>query len=133
MIFEKEILTPVSDILFQSPWNIRYTTFRFGPMFVHFVLKDMTALPKQLEAEIHTIEDYRTGRPFEFKKYLIFCIINDTRAYIYDQQDEKDQIVTNFIDVIQRLKFGENVEINDQAGMYESVQLSYSGIKWLWE
>lgn len=128
-----EICTPVSDTLNQSPWNLRYTTFRLGPLWVHFVLKDLSKLPPHLAQSIGSIEDHRTGKPFQFQRFIVFCIVGEEEAYILNQFNTEEEATVIFKDFVQRLKYGEDIEITDQAGIFSPLQLSYRGIKWIWE
>jgi len=128
-----EILTPISDTIYQTPWNLRFTTFRLGPMFVHFVLKDMSKLPPSLTKEIEHLEDHRTGEGYQFKRYVIFCIMNEVHAYILSQYDSEIEAGEEFKNMVNELKEGNELEITDEAGIFESMQLSYRGIKWIWE
>ena len=128
-----EILTPLSDTIYHTPWNLRFTTFRLGPIFVHFVLKDMSKLPPSLVKDVGHIEDHRSGEVFKFKRYIIFCIINEAQAYILSQYDSEIESGESFKKIIDDLKQGNDIVIVDEAGIFESMQLSYRGINWIWK
>lgn len=128
----KEILTPLNDTLMPTPWNVRYTTFRLGPIYISFVLKDTTKLPPDIKELFGEIVDHKTDEPFEHKKYMCFCIVNESQAYILGQFEDQRESWLFISDYIQRLKFGEEVEIKDQASLFGNLKLSYMGINWIW-
>lgn len=127
----KEIFTPLTDSLFPSPWNVRFTTFRFGPMFIHFVLKDMTKIPEELEELLEEMSNIKKDS-FEYKKYCMFIIVNDELTYLFYQSNEKSDIWKKFGDTIKELKFGNDLEIKDEQGLFSSLLISYKGINWIW-
>jgi hypothetical protein len=101
-------------------------------MYVSFVLKDIGKLPPEMMEQIRIVEDHRTELPYEFKKYIVFCIVNDYQAYILTQSDNEEEATIYIKNVIDSLKQGESVEIIDEAGIYQRIQLSYKGINWIW-
>lgn len=127
-----EIFTPLSDTLFPSPWNVRYTTFRFGPMMIDFVLKDMRRLPEDVQEVLRKMENFDTKEPIKFSKYCMFIIVNDEFTYLFYQNDDKAKIWKKFAETIQDLKEGLDLEIRDEQGLFQRMLISYKGINWIW-
>ena len=126
----KEVLTPIKDELLPTPWNVRWTTFKLGPTYLSLILKDTTKLPQQLIEQMKFIEENKENI---FKKYIIFGIISDTDTYVLGEYDTKADAWVNFKDLVQKLKFGETIEMKDQAGVFNPIRVSYKGINWIWE
>lgn len=131
-VMDREILTPLRDEMFNVPWNIRFTQFRIGPMNVLFVLKDTNALPEEIHQAFSKVRDFKTGLPFKYKNFTCFCIVNDDQAYLINQFDDNKEAWSYMHDLIQRLKFGDRIQIRDLTGTFESIRFSYMGVDWIW-
>jgi len=127
----KEIFTPLADVFKRSPYNVRETTFRFGPMIGTFILKDCSKLPLQIRETFDKLITYDGKKVFP-KRFVICAFFNDERAYYIESIEDTVEAWNKFKNIIERLKHGEEVELVDYAGYSHPLRLSYRGVQWLW-
>ncbi len=127
----KEIFTPLADVFKNNPYNVRETTFRFGPMLGTFILKDCSKLPLQVRELFSKLVTYDGKKVFP-KRFVICAFFNDNRAYYIESIEDTEEAWVKFRNIIDRLKHGEEVELVDYAGYSHPLRLSYRGVQWLW-
>lgn len=128
----KEVLTPLSDKFMINAFNIRFTLFRIGPMSLELFLKDTKFSPPHIAEMLGGLEDHQTNKVLQNKRYIIIGIVNETETYFLGQYDTKEESWGYFNNMINKLKYGEQVELNDQLHLSFPLRLSYKGIEWIW-
>ena len=126
-----EIFTPLSDSYMETPWNVRVTIFRFGPMEGMFILKDLSKLTNQAQGYLKKLVTFKGDRIFP-KKFVICGVFNDIHAYYIESTDKEQDAWKKFDSIITDLKQGKEVELLDYAGYQHPLRISYKGIQWIW-
>jgi len=128
---KNEIFTPISDVYRDTPWNIRMTMFRFGPMQGIFVLKDIKHAPANLKEVLDHLITYDRKKVFPHR-YVITAYFNESRAYYIMSTDNEKEAMDRYKEIIDTLKEGKEVELVDYAGYSHPLRISYRGVQWLW-
>jgi len=131
-LMQKEVLTPFTDQFLPTPFNVRVTEFKLGPLYIQILLKDNSRIPEHIQENLEVLEDHRTGMKFNPKKYMLLCIVNDTEPYVLGNFDDKREAWKSTANIIQNLKYGEQIILEDLLHISTPLRLSYKGIDWIW-
>lgn len=124
---DKLMLIPEKEEMQGSPMMEFYAKFNIGfiPLEIQMIQSKMINLNKR--AKINA----RKRAPVMLKKYLLIMNISNF-GWCFDGYDDYDKCKMVFRDIMNKLKYGYDVEFVDLGKQQQPIRVSYRGVEVLW-